>query len=84
MVPLGFDRLKVVEWLDALVQLKNLDICKKIEELQFPLFLLKLLSVYDMNSFLHYKIYSVFSDAIATGVDEYIQAVSLPSHSLSS
>ncbi len=77
VAPLGFDRLKVVEWLQALVQLKNPEICKKIEELQFPLSLLKLMSAYEMNSFLHLKVYGVFVEAIATGMDDYIKTVFL-------
>ncbi|MDR3737289.1 MAG: hypothetical protein P4L10_17385 [Acidobacteriaceae bacterium] len=65
-----------MEWLDALVQLKSPEVCKKLQELQFPLFLMKLMSLYDMNSFLHLKIYNVFADAITTGSDDYIKAVS--------
>ena len=75
VIPLGFDRLKVVEWLNALVQLKNPLICKKITELEFPQLLIQLMRTYDTNSFLHYKIYSVFSEAIAGGNDDYIKTV---------
>jgi hypothetical protein len=75
IVPLGFDRLKVVEWLQALIQLRDLAICKKIVELEFPQLLIKMMALHDMNSFLHLRVFNVFNEALASSVDEYIRAV---------
>ena len=75
MLPLGFDKLKIVEWLHSLVQLKDPLICKKIAELEFPQLLLRLMAIYDMNSFLHVKIFAVFNEAIMSGSDDYLKTV---------
>jgi hypothetical protein len=79
VTPLGFDRLKVVEWLHALIQLRDPAICKKIVELEFPQLLLKMMTIHDMNSFLHLRIFNVFNEAITGAADDYVRAVFLPS-----
>ena len=75
LLPLGFDRLKVVEWLHTLIQLKEPAILKKITEVEFPQLLLNLMDIYDMNSFLHVKIYNIFHDAITSGIEDFAKSV---------
>lgn len=77
LIPLGFDRLKVVEWLQALIQLHDPTICKKIVELEFPKFLIKMMTLHEMNSFLHLKVFNVFQEAITCGMSDLIRAVFL-------
>jgi hypothetical protein len=77
VTPLGFDRFKIVEWLHALVQLHDEQICKKLGELSFPQCLLEMMLTYVMNSFLHLKIYSIFEEAIKTQLEDYIKTVSV-------
>lgn len=74
-MPLGFDRFKVVEWLYALVQLHDDEVCKKIGELEFPQYLLQMMLSYEMNSFLHLKVFNIFEEAIKSGLENYIKTV---------
>lgn len=71
----GLHRLKIVEWIWSLLLLKDESICKKIAELEFPKLLLELIKENDMNSFLHIKVYNVFSDAISIRTPLYIETV---------
>ena len=64
-MPFGLDRLKVIEWLHSLLILKDEAICKKMDELGFPAILINLMREYDMNSFLHFKIFNVFNEALS-------------------
>jgi len=75
MTPFGLDRLKVIEWLQSLLSLKDDNICKRIDELEFPKLLLNIMKAYDMNSFLHLKIYNLFVEAIKMEMSTYLEAV---------
>ena len=72
----GLDKLKVVEWLHSLILLKDEGVCARLSELGFPQQLLGLVPAYDMNSLLHLKIGNVFADALNSGNEHYIEAVS--------
>lgn len=75
MTPFGLDRLKIIEWLNSLLSLKDDTICNRIGELEFPKLLLNLMKQYDMNSFLHLKIYNVFVEAIKMEAPLFLQTV---------
>eukprot|EP00831_Metopus_contortus_P031766 TRINITY_DN2583_c0_g1_i15.p2 TRINITY_DN2583_c0_g1~~TRINITY_DN2583_c0_g1_i15.p2 ORF type:complete len:287 (+),score=43.27 TRINITY_DN2583_c0_g1_i15:906-1766(+) len=77
VVPLGFDRLKVVEWLFQVIQLRDLDICSKLRELNFPKILLEMISFFEMNSFLHSKIFAIFNEALKSNTEPYVLAFSI-------
>lgn len=74
-VPFGLDRLKVIEWLHSLILLKDENICNKIAELEFPKSLLNQMKAYDMNSFLHFKVFTVFSEAISMEIPLFVETV---------
>lgn len=73
--PFGLDRLKVIEWLHSLISLKEDTICNKIAELEFPKLLLDIIKAYDMNSFLHLKIFNVFSEALQIEIPLFVETV---------
>lgn len=75
LVPLGLDRLKVVEWLQALLALKDETVGIRIGELEIPKTILGLIKKYDMNSILHLKIYKIFEEALGTGLPSYLESV---------
>lgn len=75
IIPLGLDRLKVIEWFNALISLKEGSIAEKMNELKIPEFLLSLIGKYDMNSLLHLKIYTIFNEAMTMEGDAYPQCV---------
>jgi hypothetical protein len=75
-IPFGLDRLKIIEWLHSLILLKEEGICKKIGELEFPKLLLNQMKAYDMNSFLHLKVFNVFSEALSMENSLFLETVS--------
>jgi len=77
VIPFGLDRLKVIEWLQSLISLKDEAVCKKVTEIEFPKTLLGLMRKYDINSVLHYKVFKIFEDALTCGNEDYIDAFSI-------
>jgi hypothetical protein len=75
--PFGADRLKIIEWLQLLITLKDGFVCSKLAELNFPGFLLLLIRKYDMNSMLHQKILRVVEAAMNTELAAYVEVVSV-------
>jgi len=77
LVPLGLDRLKVVEWILSLIPLNEETIVNKLLELNMGEVLLSLIKKYYMNTVLHQKVYKMFEEALAlkTNVENYIEAV---------
>jgi hypothetical protein len=76
-VPFGLDRLKVIEWIHSLITLKEDSICNKIAELELPKLFLDLIKAYDMNSFLHLKIFNVFSEALQNEIALFVETVNI-------
>jgi hypothetical protein len=74
---LGFDRLKIVEWLSNLVQLQSSEITQQITSAELPQLLLQMMETYEMNSLLHGTIFKVFNEAIRTNDKDLIDAVSV-------
>lgn len=83
IVPVGNQKLKVVEWIHSLIYLKEEAICKKFQEIELPKGLLELMKRYEMNSLLHCRIYNVFSEAINLDseiwTDTFVKNCELPS-----
>ena len=75
IAPFGADRLKVVDFLYILVQLKNDLLSQSIDELEIPKALLSLMGEYFMNSILHGKIFNIFAESINSGIDYLIDTV---------
>lgn len=77
VIPFGLDRLKIVEWLQSLISLKDPTVCIKLIECEIPKLLLTLMKKYDMNSVLHYKIYKIFEETFADNPETacYTEAV---------
>lgn len=75
IVPVGNYRLRIVEWMHSLIYLKEKIICQKFQEIGLPKALLTLIKKYDMNSNLHLKIYSIFSEAIGIDDDLWVETV---------
>ena len=75
IVPFGNDRLKVIDFLQILMQTKNDIFCQKFDELEMPSVLMTLLKEYYMNSLLHVKIYNIFSDSVHSSIDFLIDMV---------
>lgn len=79
VLPLGLDKLKVVEWLQLLISLRGGLIWSRLAALNFPSILLSLVRRYDMNSILQQKVLRVFEAAINTNISAYIETVLLQS-----
>jgi len=73
----GIIKLVIVEFLQNLLKLKDLEINKKIEELNLIPVLLNLVKVYYMNTNLHLKIFNILKDGIQSGIDQIIETVFL-------
>jgi hypothetical protein len=65
----------VIEWISSLLTLRDDSICKKLDELEFPKIIICLMKEYDTNSFLHFKIYNVFNEAIQMDMPIYLETV---------
>lgn len=77
LIPFGLDRLKVIEWIQALISLKEGSVGERLSELNFGVILLSLITKYDMNSILHNKIFSAFKSALDLHMAAYTSAVLL-------
>jgi len=64
--PFGLDRLKIVDWLHALVLLKEQMVYEKLESIGMINTLMKLIEEYNMNSILHREIFGIFKLLIPT------------------
>jgi hypothetical protein len=78
---LGKEKLEVVELLQALVQLHDESICKRMRELKVPELLLRMMHLYWSNTFLHKMVYDIFHEAIKSKLHCFIQTVSFASSS---
>jgi len=76
VIPFGLDRLKIIEWLQALILMRDEAVCAKLNELEIPKLMLSLIKKYDLNSVLHLKVYNIFCDAVNSNNDAYFEAVS--------
>jgi hypothetical protein len=76
LAPFGLDRMKMLEWISALISLKEESVSVKLSEAEIPKLLLLLARKYDMNSILHLKISQIFTEAINVDVPSYTEAVS--------
>jgi len=74
---LGFDRLKIVEWLSDLVQLQSTEIAQQLTITGLPQLLLQMIETYEMSSLLHTTIFKVFNEAIKTNDKNFIDAVKI-------
>eukprot|EP01022_Parablepharisma_sp_SALTPOND_P016087 TRINITY_DN231_c0_g1_i1.p3 TRINITY_DN231_c0_g1~~TRINITY_DN231_c0_g1_i1.p3 ORF type:complete len:960 (-),score=155.17 TRINITY_DN231_c0_g1_i1:21091-23970(-) len=77
VAPFGLDRLKVIEWMQSLISLKDDSICSKLSELEIPKLMLSLMKRYDMNSVLHLKITKIFEEVMGYDLEAYVEAVYL-------
>jgi serine/threonine-protein phosphatase 6 regulatory subunit 3 len=75
LTPFGLDRLKVIEWIQALIGLKEESVGSKLVELNMGTVLLELMKKYDMNSILHNKIFLTFKAALDLHIAIYTEAV---------
>jgi chemotaxis protein histidine kinase CheA len=75
LLPLGLDRLKVVEWILSLISFNEETIVNKLLELNMGEVLLSLIKKYYMNTMLHQKVYKIFEEALKTNMENYIEAV---------
>ena len=75
VIPLGWERFKVIEWLYTLSKLRNIDINNKMIGEKLPVILLEMMKLHDMNSLLHCKIYGIFFEVISSKQDGCITAV---------
>lgn len=77
ILPLAAIKLKIVEFIELLVKLKNDIISQRIDELGLPALLLKTMKQYYMNSCLHCKVFTIFNEAINSSIDYLIDSVFL-------
>lgn len=75
LVPFGLDRLKVIEWIYALIGLKEESVGKKLYELDMGSVLLSLMMEYDMNSILDNKVFAIFKAAVELRMPIYTETV---------
>jgi len=75
LVPLGLDRLKIVEWILSLIPLDEETIVNKLLELNMGGVLLLLMKKYYMNTVLHQRVYKIFEEALKSNVENYIEPV---------
>eukprot|EP00826_Nyctotherus_ovalis_P059433 TRINITY_DN8264_c0_g1_i3.p1 TRINITY_DN8264_c0_g1~~TRINITY_DN8264_c0_g1_i3.p1 ORF type:complete len:505 (-),score=170.09 TRINITY_DN8264_c0_g1_i3:600-2114(-) len=75
LVPFGLDRLKVIEWIHALIGLKEESVGKKLCELDMGSVLLSLMMEYDMNSILDNKVFVIFKAGVELRMPIYTEAV---------
>lgn len=73
--PFGNERMKILEFLCRVMEVKNDIFCQRFQELEMPTVLLDLMEVYFMNTMLHTKICKVFSDAIKSNIPFLIDMV---------
>ena len=73
----GLDKLKIIEWLQSLILLKDEGVCARLGELELPSHLLGLMKAFEMNSLMHLKINNVFMEALNSGSEHYIDTVSI-------
>lgn len=71
----GPARLKIIEWLQSLIALKDEAIGNKLVKLSMGKLLLSLVRDYCMNSILHLMIFNVFEEAIKSNILCYLNAV---------
>eukprot|EP00826_Nyctotherus_ovalis_P053341 TRINITY_DN6914_c0_g1_i2.p1 TRINITY_DN6914_c0_g1~~TRINITY_DN6914_c0_g1_i2.p1 ORF type:complete len:624 (-),score=83.78 TRINITY_DN6914_c0_g1_i2:266-2137(-) len=84
VLPLGLDKLKIIEWLQLLISLRGGLVWSRLAGLNFPGVLLSLMKRYDMNSILQQKVLRAFEAAINTNISAYIETVFALSHPYSS
>lgn len=72
---LGRNRLEIIEWLQALVQLDDESISRRMGELKVPELLLAMLSTYWANTFLHKTVFAIFSAAVKSKLPSSVQIV---------
>jgi len=75
ITPFGLDRLKVIEWIQGIIGLKEERIGNKLMELDMASVLLELTKKYDMNSILHNKIFTIFKGALDLHAPVYTKTV---------
>jgi hypothetical protein len=75
ILPFGGDRVKVINFLHALMEIKDDIFCQKFQELEVPSLLLELMEVYYMNTILHTCICKIFTDGIKSGIAFLIDMV---------
>ena len=71
----GQDKLIIIDWLQAILRLNDERLIKIIDKLEFPRFLLSLLDLHYMNSTIHHRIYDIFSNALISNLDSFIETV---------
>eukprot|EP00826_Nyctotherus_ovalis_P039470 TRINITY_DN3800_c0_g1_i5.p1 TRINITY_DN3800_c0_g1~~TRINITY_DN3800_c0_g1_i5.p1 ORF type:complete len:403 (-),score=73.95 TRINITY_DN3800_c0_g1_i5:706-1914(-) len=74
---LGANKLHIVEWMQALIAVKNEIVVKEVAKLGIGKLLLALVKTYYMNSILHLKVFNIFEDAIKSNFPSYLSTVFL-------
>lgn len=75
ITPFGQTRLKIIEFTESLMKLKNNLISQQIIDLEFPKLLIRLMGEYYMNTQLNSNILAIFQEALNSNVDNLIEAV---------
>jgi len=75
ILPFGGDRVKVINFLHALMEIKDDIFCQRFQELEMPSLLLELMEIYYMNTILHTSICKIFTDSIKSGTGFLIDMV---------
>jgi serine/threonine-protein phosphatase 6 regulatory subunit 3 len=64
--PFGLYRLKIIDWLQSLILLKEPTIYEKLESINMASTLMSLVKQYNMNSILHCRVLEIFKQLIST------------------
>jgi len=73
---LGIDKLYIIEWLQALIAMKDDMVIREVKQLKIAELLLSLMKRHYMNSILHLKVLKIFEGAIESKIPSYVKAVS--------
>eukprot|EP01022_Parablepharisma_sp_SALTPOND_P016036 TRINITY_DN230_c0_g2_i1.p1 TRINITY_DN230_c0_g2~~TRINITY_DN230_c0_g2_i1.p1 ORF type:complete len:691 (+),score=72.80 TRINITY_DN230_c0_g2_i1:3725-5797(+) len=71
----GQDKMALIDWFYTMLRLKDTNLAKKIEELEFPKVLLNLVKTYYMNSTLHLRVYNIFHDVLVSALTPFLEVV---------
>ena len=68
-------KFSIIELVHTLVRLKDVEVARELETLEYPKVLLDLIQIHYMSSYLHSRIYQIFSDALTSKLEPLVEAV---------